>query len=167
MDTLMVQVPAKIREQLDKRALSEGKDPQAVALEILARELAPPAEKVEAPSMPAPTEKTDALSPPAPTPVSYESEAARYERVYQKLREEGLIVPLSEELKKYIIPGLDREKVFEEMSRAGGKPLSQIVIEQRQERHDILVYGYKRARQKIRARDRKRLGKGSRKRESK
>lgn len=140
MDTLIVQMPEKIREQLNKRALSEGKDPQSVAAEILTRELGVIAEP------------TQMANPETPTP--YESEEVRRERVHRKLREQGILVELSDELKKYIIPGVDREAVFDEMSRVGGKPLSQIVIEQRQERHDILVYGYKRARQKIRARDR-------------
>jgi hypothetical protein len=167
MNTWIVEVPEQIREQLHQRALSEGKDAQAVALEILTRALTAPVEKIEPPTPPAPVEKVEPPPPPTPSPPVYESEAERYERVYRKLREEGLIVPLSDELKKMIIPGVDREEVFQEMGKAGGKPLSQIVIEQRQERHDILVYGYKRARQKIRARERQQLGKKRRSRKRK
>ena len=141
MEALVVQVPERVRERLNQRALSEGKTPQVVALEILERDLSAPAvEKPAAPTRPAPVAQTETPSP------AYESEEVRRERLYRRLREEGVIVPLSDELKKMIIPGLDHEKVFEEASRVGGKPLSQIVIEQRQERHDILVYGYKRAR---------------------
>ncbi len=138
MDTLIVQVPDKIREQLNKRAQSEGKDPQAVALEILERDLGTAEEKAKTPS------------------VSYDTEEARRERVYQKLREEGLIRPLSDELRKQIKDPASIEEVREILSRTGGKPLSQIVIDQRQERHDILVYGYKRAHEMVRERERKR-----------
>lgn len=139
MDTMIVHVPEKIREQLEKRASSEGKTAQTVALEILARDLVPPE--------------------PAASPAIYETEKEKYERVMKKLREDGLIQPLSDELKKMIIPGVDHEQVFKEMSTAGGKPLSQIVIEQRQERHDILVYGHQRARKKVHARVRQPVGK--------
>jgi len=149
MDTLIFQVPERIREQLNKRAQSEGKDPQVVALEILERDLGEVEQKAETPTAP------------------YETEEVRRARVYRKLREEGVIVPLSDALKKYILPDVDREAVFEEMNRVGGKPLSQIVIEQRQERHDILVYGYKRARQKIRARERQQSRKSASRRKNK
>ncbi len=142
METLVVQVPERIREKLDERAKSEGKDAQAVALEILARDLG--AAEVQ--------EQTQAPAPP------YETEQEKHDRVYKKLREEGLIVPLSDELKSKIKNPATLEEVQEMMARAGGKPLSQIVIEQRQERHDILVYGYKRARKKILDRERKRVG---------
>lgn len=40
MDTLIVQVPEKISAQLQQRAATEGKTPQTIALEILARDLA-------------------------------------------------------------------------------------------------------------------------------
>lgn len=149
MDVMMVEVPERIREQLHQRALSEGKDARTVALEILERGLRAPAEKAELPAAPTLAEKTEPPPEPAPAAAAYESEAARYERVYKKLREEGLIVPLSDELKKMITHDVDREEVIEAMTQAGGKPLSQIVIEQRQERHDILVYGYKRARKVV------------------
>ncbi len=139
MEILVVQVPERIREKLDERAKSEGKDAQAVALEILARDLG--AAEVQ--------EQTQAPAPP------YETEQEKHDRVYKKLREEGLIVPLSDELKKMIKNPATHEEVREMMSRVGGKPLSQIVIEQRQERHDIHVYGYKRARQMVRERERK------------
>ncbi len=142
MDTLVVQVPEKIREKLDERAKAEGKDAQAIALEILARDLGAPESQIE----------TQPQASPAPL---YETEKEKHDRVYKKLREEGLIVPLSDELKKLIKPGVNREEVIDAMTQAGGKSLSQIVIEQRQERHDILVYGYKRARKKIRERERK------------
>jgi plasmid stability protein len=166
MEALIVTMPERIREQLYKRAASEGKDAQTVALEILTRDLSALAEKVESPSEPALAEKVE--TPPEPAPAkAYESLEEREERFYKKLREEGVIVPLSDELKKMIIPDADEEQVFREMSLAGGKPLSQIVIEQRQERHDILVYGYKRARQKIRARDRQPVGKKPRSRKGK
>ncbi len=151
MDALIVQVPQDIHAKLDARAHTEGKDAQAIALEILRRDLGAPEEKTETPA------------PPLP----YNSEEAKRARVERKLREQGLTVSLSDELKKMIKPGVNHEEVVEAMTRAGGKPLSQIVIEQRQERHDILVYGYKRARQKIRERERKSAGRGTRRRKGK
>ncbi len=149
MDTLTVSVPETIRTKLDERARAEGKDAQAVALEILTRDLG-----------------TLQPEPPARF-LPYDSEEAKRARVERKLREQGLIEPLGEDLEKMIIPGVDADKVFEEMGKVGGKPLSQIVIEQRQERHDILVYGYKRARQKIRARERKQSSQATRSRKRK
>ncbi|MBI5303186.1 MAG: hypothetical protein HY868_13720 [Chloroflexi bacterium] len=71
------------------------------------------------------------------------------------MREQGLIVPLSDDLKNQIKNPATLEEAQEIMTRAGGKSPSQIVIEQRQERHDILVYGHKRARKAIRSRNRK------------
>ena len=53
------------------------------------------------------------------------------ERVRQKLREAGRIRPLGDELRKMIIPDVKHEDVEGAFARAGGKPLSQIVIEQR------------------------------------
>ncbi|CAG0947899.1 hypothetical protein ANRL1_04687 [Anaerolineae bacterium] len=132
MDTMIVQVPEKIREHLEKRASSEGKTAQTVALEILARDLVPPE--------------------PAAPPAIYETEKEKYERVMKKLCEDGLIQPLSDELKGQIKNPATLEEAQEIMTRAGGKSLSQIVIEQRQERHDILVYGHQRARKKVRSR---------------
>jgi hypothetical protein len=154
MDRIIVQLPAQVQKQLNKRAKSEGKDPQAVAAEILARELGT---------------TTDEKSTPTPSqePTTDASESVRREHLYRTLREQGMWVDLGDELKKYIIPGIDRDQVFEAMGQTGGKPLSQIVIEQRQERHDILVYGHKRARKKVHAREREQSGKKTSRRKSK
>lgn len=43
----------------------------------------------------------------------------------------GRVSPLSPQLQANIIPGVTLEEVQEALSRAGGKPLSEIIIEQR------------------------------------
>jgi len=53
------------------------------------------------------------------------------ELVIQTLQEAGLIRPLSEELRQMIDPSVTHEEVEAAFARAGGKPLSEIVIEQR------------------------------------
>ncbi|MBI4786193.1 MAG: hypothetical protein HY782_03995 [Chloroflexi bacterium] len=76
MITLTVELPERIGEQLNKRAQSEGKAPQAVAREILEHDLNGPAEKPETPSPPAATAEL--------------SVREREERAYQKMRDAGL-----------------------------------------------------------------------------
>ncbi len=53
------------------------------------------------------------------------------EQVRQKLRQAGLFRPLSEQLRNRIIPDVKHEEVESALARAGGKPLSEIIIEQR------------------------------------
>jgi hypothetical protein len=151
METWTVQVPARIHKQLQQRALSEGKTPQAVALEILEHDLSAPGDKTESPNEPAPA-------------VVYDTERERYAQFHRTLREQGLLRPLSPELQKLIIPNVDREEVVEAMTQAGGKSLSEIVIEQRQERHDSLVYGHQRARKKVHPRKGKQASRTSHRR---
>ncbi len=54
------------------------------------------------------------------------------ERTLEALRSTGLIRPLSEGLRRLIIPGVTHEEVRQILSRTGGKALSEIVIEQRE-----------------------------------
>jgi hypothetical protein len=56
------------------------------------------------------------------------------ERVVEVLQAAGLIRPLSEELRQMIDPSVTHEEVEAAFARAGGKPLSEIIIEQRRER---------------------------------
>lgn len=61
------------------------------------------------------------------------------ERVTEVLQTAGLIRPLSEELRQMIDPTVTHEEVEAAFARAGGKPLSEIIIEQRRERHERIL----------------------------
>ena len=53
------------------------------------------------------------------------------ERVRHALREAGLLVELSPGLKRLIRPEVRHEDVEAALARVGGKPLSEIILEQR------------------------------------
>jgi len=61
------------------------------------------------------------------------------ERVIEVLQAAGLIRPLSEELRQMIDSTVTHEEVEAAFAKAGGKPLSQIIIEQRRERHERIL----------------------------
>jgi hypothetical protein len=61
------------------------------------------------------------------------------EQVIEALRASGLVRPLSEDLRQMIDPTVTHEDVEAAFARAGGKPLSEIIIEQRRERHERIV----------------------------
>lgn len=52
-------------------------------------------------------------------------------RVRESLQSAGLLRTLSPHLQQKIIPGVTLEQVRESLRKAGGKPLSEIIIEQR------------------------------------
>ena len=56
------------------------------------------------------------------------------EHVVEVLQAAGLIRPLSEGLRQIADPTITHEEVEAAFARAGGKPLSEIIIEQRRER---------------------------------
>jgi hypothetical protein len=61
------------------------------------------------------------------------------ERVVEALRASGLVRPLSEELQQMVDPTITHEEVEAAFAKAGGKPLSEIIIEQRRERHERII----------------------------
>lgn len=61
------------------------------------------------------------------------------EQVIEVLRASGLVRPLSEELRQMIDPSVTHEEVEAAFAEAGGKPLSEIIIEQRRERHERIL----------------------------
>jgi len=61
------------------------------------------------------------------------------ERVIEALQAAGLIRPLSEELRQMIDPTITYEEVEAALAKASGKPLSEIIIEQRRERHERIL----------------------------
>jgi hypothetical protein len=100
--SVSIQIPDDVMLKLQQRANREGVEPNSVAADILRAAL-----------------RHD-------KPVVNEREA-----VLRTLREAGLLVGLSPELQKRIIPGVTHEEVRESFAKAAGKPLSEIVIEQR------------------------------------
>lgn len=102
--TMTIQIPAELELWLKERARLEHKEPQAIALELLNQK------RMD-------LERVD--------------EKERETQWLQQLYDEGLLVNLSDDLKAKIIPGVTHEEVRQMLAKAGGKPLSEIVIEQR------------------------------------
>jgi len=64
---------------------------------------------------------------------------SEHEHVVDVLQAAGLIRPLSEGLRQIADPTVTHEEVEAAFARAGGKPLSEIIIEQRRERHERIL----------------------------
>jgi len=107
---LTLELPLELQQLLQRRAARTRKEPRQVAIEILQKELA-----------------------------AEEKPRSERERVVEVLQRAGLLRPLSDELRKIADPAVTHEEVRAALGRAGGKPLSEIVIEQRQERHERLL----------------------------
>jgi hypothetical protein len=104
---LTLELPLELQQLLQRRAARTRKEPRQVAIEILQKELA-----------------------------AEEKPRNERERVVEVLQRAGLLRPLSDELRKIADPAVTHEEVRAALCRAGGKPLSEIIIEQRQERHE-------------------------------
>ena len=103
MTNLTVELPPEIYRRLHEEASRQGKSPQLVAQEWLIERLSP--------------------LPPAPN--------SNREQVRLALRAAGLLVELSPDLRLRADPTVHLEDVEASLARAGGKPLSEIVLEQR------------------------------------
>jgi predicted transcriptional regulator len=103
MTTLTVELPPEVYRRLHEEAHRQGKSPQLVAQEWL----------------------IERLSPLHPAPDS------NREQVRLALRAAGLLVELSPGLHLRADPTVHLEDVEASLARAGGKPLSEIVLEQR------------------------------------
>jgi predicted transcriptional regulator len=103
MTTLTVELPPEAYRRLHEEAHRQGKSPQLVAQEWL----------------------IERLSPLNPAPDSTR------EQVRRALRAAGLLVVLSPDLRQRADPTVQPEDVEASLARAGGKPLSEIVLEQR------------------------------------
>ena len=103
MTMVTLELPPETYHRLHEEADRQGKSPQLVAQEWLIERLSP--------------------LPPAPDSTR--------ERVRQAFRAAGLLVDLSPDLRVRADPTVHLEDVEASLARAGGKPLSEIVLEQR------------------------------------
>jgi hypothetical protein len=103
MTTLTVELPPEAYRRLHEEADRQGKSPQLVAQEWL----------------------IERLSPLRSTPDSTREQGRL------ALRAAGLLVDLSPDLRQRADPTVHLEDVEASLARAGGKPLSEIVLEQR------------------------------------
>mgnify|MGYP001141604300 CR=1 FL=1 len=103
MTVLNLKLPPEVYRRLHEEADRLGKPPQVVAEEWLAERLAPPA---TAPS-------------------------SDREKAHQALRAAGLLTELGPKLRRLANPTVGMEEVSAALGRAGGKTLSEIVLEQR------------------------------------
>lgn len=100
---LTLELPPEVYHRLREVAERLGQSPQVMVQEWLIERLVPP------------TPATD----------------SEREKVRQALRAAGLLVELSPTLRERIDPTVRQEDVEASLARAGGKPLSEIVLEQR------------------------------------
>lgn len=103
MTTLTLELPPQIYQQLRERAERLGKSPQAIVREWL----------------------IERLSSPNSEPVSDR------EKVRAALRTAGLRIEMSPALRARVNPSLSLEEVETALAKAGGTPLSEIILEQR------------------------------------
>jgi len=103
MNVLTLRLPPQVYRRLREEAARLGKSPQVVAEEWLA----------------------ERLTPPAAAPDSDR------ERARQALRAAGLLSELGPNLRRLADPTMHLESVRAALGRAGGKTLSEIVLEQR------------------------------------
>lgn len=102
LTNLMLDLPSELYERLREEAEKAGKPPQVVAQEWLAERLSPP---------PSESEK---------------------ERAIEVLRADGLLTELGPEGKRRAARSTATlEEVSAALDRAGGKPLSEIILEMR------------------------------------
>jgi hypothetical protein len=104
MATLTLELPPEVYRRLHEEANRLGKPPQVVVQEWL----------------------IERLSVPVPVPESGEREKAR-----RALRAAGLLVEQHSPLCQYVAQKVRLEDVEATLARVGGKPLSDIVLEQR------------------------------------
>jgi len=102
MTTLRIELPPDLYRKLETAAAQEAKKPAEWTRSLLEERLHAIPDKAS------------------------EREAARH-----ALREAGLLVELSPGLKRLIRPEVRHEDVEAALSRVGGKPLSEVIIEQR------------------------------------
>lgn len=102
-DELILRLPADLYQRLRREAHRAGKPAAIIAQEWLA-------------------ERLTATPPP---------ELDERMRVFEVLRASGMLVELDPELQKRADPTISLEKVQAALDRVGGKPLSQIILEQR------------------------------------
>jgi len=103
MATLTLELPTELYHRLRQEADRLSKSPQVVAQQWIAAQLASP----------------------IPSPGSDR------EKVRRALRAAGLLAELSPGLRARIDPTVHLEDVESSLTRAGGKPLSEVVLEQR------------------------------------
>ncbi len=101
MSTLTVELSPELLERLQAEANQRQEPPERTAVTLLEERLAPPAEPEES------------------------------EKVRRVLREAGLLSELSPGLRARIKQTVRHEDVVTALDRAGGKPLSEIILEQR------------------------------------
>lgn len=111
MTALILDLPPDLYARLRAEAKRQGKPPEGVAREWLSERLAPPSADL-------PKEGTD-----RPTDR---------ERVRAALSAAGLLIePTTEQLARAETGDVTLDEVREALDRTGGKPLSEIILEQR------------------------------------
>lgn len=154
MTTLTIELPPDVYEQLRQRSEESGQSAQAVAEALLAEQLGLAASNGEPPAAP-PSERERARAVlqqaglvRGPEPSAEERHAAvqtyirehseewaamsQRERAIEVLRQSGMLTELTPEEKERAKQAtMTLEEVRAALDRAGGKPLSEVIIEMR------------------------------------
>lgn len=126
MDTITLTLSPEVHQRLEKKAKQVGQSPETVAQELLTGQLSPQAGETGR------VLREASRSYIQPVPVVRPNTETEREKLSRLLREAGMMSEIGPHMRRLVetIPA-DRDKVVAILSRAGGKSLSEIVLEQR------------------------------------
>ncbi len=134
MNTLTLTLPPEIWRRLKKKAEQAGQLPETVAQDLLIGQLSPLAEETE-------REKTARILREASPQIGYRSRIwpmpvaqpeTEREKLTRLLREAGVLSEIGPRMRQLVeTTTVNHDEVVTILARAGGKPLSEIVLEQR------------------------------------
>ena len=126
MDTITLTLSPEVHQRLEKKAKQVGQSPETVAQELLTGQLSPQAGETGR------VLREASRSYIQPVPVVRPNTETEREKLSRLLREAGMMSEIGPHMRRLVetIPA-DRDKVVAILSRAGGEPLSEIVLEQR------------------------------------
>ncbi|RLC97774.1 MAG: hypothetical protein DRI77_06570 [Chloroflexi bacterium] len=131
MDTITLTLSPEVHQRLEKKAKQVGQSPETVAQELLTGQLSPQAGETGRVLREA-SLSVGNRSYIHPVPVVRPHTETEREKLSRLLREAGMMSEIGPHMRRLVetIPA-DRDKVVAILSRAGGEPLSEIVLEQR------------------------------------
>ena len=131
MDTITLTLSPEVHRRLEKKAKQVGQSPETVAQELLTGQLSPQAGETGRVLREA-SLSVGYRSYIQPVPVVRPNTETEREKLSRLLREAGMMSEIGPHMRRLVetIPA-DRDKVVAILSRAGGEPLSEIVLEQR------------------------------------
>ena len=136
MNTLTLTLPSEVHQRLKKKAEQVGQSPEMVAQELLTRQLSPLADETG-------HEKTPRILREAspqiayrpyirPMPIVRSNAETERDKLARLLRQAGMLSEIGPRMRRLVkTTPVNHDKVVAILTRAGGKPLSEIILEQR------------------------------------